>query len=316
MKKRIFLLVMASVLAFSGCGSVGQLAEKLEKKSSEDVQEKDDLDSESHEGSTENGNSDVDVASESSEAPESGDGYEYEAQINEEVKAIVASAQDLTDELEQINNLNDKYDEMEQKAESQAEMDYLCVNGKLVWKAEAESLLERLKETEGASYDDIYAEYQNWEKYVKTMAERMSYIYEGGSIQGMIIMGNEAERYRSEAYTLASTLADLKGEVAFSFPTSVGPSGYYGDYASDNYLIVTESMESGSYDVLIHPEGSEEIRGSATEDEETGDLYFVSDDGNMSAFLSCWSLGAGVSVTESDKEAFTAGQSYEFTYRY
>ncbi len=313
MKKRIFLLVMASVLTFSGCGSVGQ---SVEKNGTEDVQKNDSTDVESSEDTAESGSTDGSISSESSEVSESGDVYEYEAQINEEVKAIVASAKDLTDELEQINKLNDKYDEMEQNAETQAEMDYLCVNGKLVWKAEAESLLERLKETEGASYDDIYAEYQNWEKYVNTMAERMSYMYEGGSIQGVIIMGNVAERYRSEVYTLASTLADLKGEAAFSFPTSVGPSGYYGDYASDNYLIVTEGMESGSYDVLIHPEGSEEVRGSATADEETGDLYFVSDDGNMSAFLSCWSLGAGVSVTESDKEAFAAGESYEFTYRY
>ncbi len=316
MKKRLFLLVLAAALTFSGCGSVGQIVGKTDKTGTEDVQKNDDADAGSSEDTAESGSTDGSISSESSEVSESGDVYEYEAQINEEVKAIVASAQDLTDELKQVNKLNDKYDEMEQDAETQAEMDNLSVNGKLVWKAEAESLLERLKETEGASYDDIYAEYQNWEKYVNTMAERMSYIYEGGSIQGMIIMGNEAERYRSEAYTLASTLADLKGEAAFSFPTSVGPSGYYGDYASDNYLIVTEGMESGSYNVLIHPEGSEEIRGTATEDEESGDLYFVSDDGNMSAFLSCWALGAGVSVTESDKEAFTAGQSYEFTYRY
>lgn len=316
MKKRIFLLVMAAALAFSGCGSVGKLAGKTDKTGTEDVQKNDDEDMGSSEEAAQSESTDVSISSESSEAAESGEGYEYEAQINEEVKSIVASAQDLTDELEQINKLNDKYDEMEQQAESQAEMDYLCVNGKLVWKAEAESLLERLKETEGASYDDIYAEYQNWEKHVRTMAERMSYVYEGGSIQGMIIMANVAERYRTEAYTLASTLADLRGEAAFSFPTSVGPSGYYGDYASDNYLTVNEGMESGSYDVLIHKDGSEEIRGIATEDEETGNLYFVSDDGNMSAFISYGALGAGLSVTESDKEAFTAGQSYEFTYRY
>ncbi len=316
MKKRLFLLVLAAALVFSGCGSAGQVTGKTEKTGTEDVQKNDSTDVESSEDAVESGSTDGSISSESSEASESGDGYEYEAQINDEVKAIVASAQDLTDELKQINQLNDKYDEKSQSAETQAEMDNLSVNGKLIWKAEAESLLERLKETEGASYDDIYAEYQKWEKYVDTMAERMAYMYEGGSIQGMIIMGNVAERYRSEAYSLASTLADLKGEVSFSFPTSVGPGGYYGDYASDNYLIVTEGMESGSYNVLIHPEGSEEIRGTATEDEETGDLYFVSDDGNMSAFISCWSLGAGVSVTESDKEAFTAGQSYEFTYRY
>ncbi len=316
MKKRIFLLVMVAALTFSGCGSVGQSTEKHEENGTEDVQKNNNVETGSSEGASESGNSDSEAASENSDVSESGDGYEYEAQIKDEVKSIVASAQDLTEELEQINQLNDKYDEMQQNAETQGEMNDLSVNGKLIWKAEAESLLERLKDTEGVSYDDIYAEYQNWEKYVDKMAERMAYIYEGGSIQGMIIMGNAEGRYRSEAYTLASTLADLKGEVAFSFPTSVGPSGYYGYYASDNYLIVTDGMESGSYDVLIHPEGSEEIRGTATEDEETGDLYFISDDGNMSAFLSCWALGAGVSVTESDKEAFTAGESYEFTGRY
>ena len=38
MKKRLFLLVLAAALTFSGCGSVGQIAGKTDKTGTEDVQ--------------------------------------------------------------------------------------------------------------------------------------------------------------------------------------------------------------------------------------------------------------------------------------
>ena len=142
---------------------------------------------------------------------------ELSIQIENEVNEAVSSCDSLSDELVKIGEIYDKYDSYRMNASSQTEMNEKSVYGLQVWQAEVNSLLSRLKEADPSNYEsNLLPEHQNWEKYVDTMSERMAYEYEGGSIQPMIIMYNKAMRYKNDAYSLASTLAELKGEVTFS----------------------------------------------------------------------------------------------------
>lgn len=161
---------------------------------------------------------------------------DYTDTIKGEIDDIAGSAVDLSDELVKVNSLYDKYDEMRMNAQDQTSINLLSQWGTVVWKDETISLLDRISQSNSTQNKEIHDEYEKWEKYVPTMVERMSKTYEGGSMYPMIYSYNEAMRYKQMAYSLASSLADLKGDGAFTFPDST-PYGYYGDYAGDSYHV-------------------------------------------------------------------------------
>ncbi|MCR5557952.1 MAG: hypothetical protein K6F75_10380 [Butyrivibrio sp.] len=240
-------------------------------------------------------------------------------QIQSEVAGI-AAAGNLSDELEMVTELYDQYDDMRMSAETQTEMNEKAQWGTMVWVTEVESLMERIENCGNSSaIEQIRPAFEEWSANVDAMAEKMSYSYEGGSIQGMIILQNKGILYRNEAFALASTLADLNGDVTFSFPTR-DPYGYYGDFVGGDYLILTEGMESGSYTVLISKKDAGEITGYGFQADgeafgsSDGELTFASDDDSVSGALSYSAMGANFSVTESTNDAFPAGSSYEFSF--
>ena len=294
MNKKLIVLALSSAIVLVGCASVSN--ESAEENSS--LFESADISS-------------TEESSEDSATNESTD--ELSIQIEKEVNEAVSSCDSLSDELVKIGEIYDKYDSYRINASSQTEMNEKSVYGLQVWQAEVNSLLSRLKEADPSNYEsNLLPEHQNWEKYVDTMSERMAYEYEGGSIQPMIIMYNKAMRYKNDAYSLASTLAELKGEVTFSLPDHEA-DGYYGNYDGEDYLIINEGMESGSYSVLIHVEGKDELRGYATINPDADDysLAFTSEDGTISGSVSYFVLGATFYVTESDNASFRPEEVYD-----
>lgn len=299
MNKKLIVLALSSAIVLGGCASVSN--ESAEENSS--LFESADISS-------------TEESSEDSATNESTD--ELSIQIEKEVNEAVSSCDSLSDELVKIGEIYDKYDSYRINASSQTEMNEKSVYGLQVWQAEVNSLLSRLKEADPSNYErNLLPEHQNWEKYVDTMSERMAYEYEGGSIQPMIIMYNKAMRYKNDAYSLASTLAELKGEVTFSLPDHEA-DGYYGNYDGEDYLIINEGMESGSYSVLIHVEGKDELRGYATINPDADDysLAFTSEDRTISGSVSYFVLGATFYVTESDNASFKPEEVYDFTFCY
>ena len=240
---------------------------------------------------------------------------DYTEQIKSEIAALQSDS--LTDELISVNKLYDKYSAMTSNAETQAEMNCLCQWETLVWEDEVTSLLDRLKDEAGDNYANINSEYENWLKYVPSMAEKMTYIYEGGSIYPTMYSYNEAMRFKREAYTLASTLADIRNDAAFSFPDNT-PCGYYGDYAGNSYLIITEGMENGSYDILIHISDDKELRGwgSLEDAPESEFITFTSDDGAVEGRIDCFTLGASFYASVSDGAVVNTDETFEFTFKY
>ena len=248
----------------------------------------------------------------------SSDKDDYASRIRSEIAGIAESSGSLSKELVSVNELYDKYDELTTNAPDQASMNVLCQWGTEVWKDETVSLRDRIRESDPADAGDILAEYENWENHIPSMAEKMSYEFEGGSIYPMMYSYNEAMRYKRMAYVLASTLADISGELDFVFPDSTR-CGYYGDYAGDSYLLITEGMESGSYNILIHIDDTKELRGWGTvEDAPDSDTYlvFTSDDGSVKGNVAHSTLEASFYPTETDGSVIGPEGAYTFSFKY
>lgn len=258
------------------------------------------------------------IGEETQDSTGAADSDDYTDTIKGEIDDIAGSASDLSDELVKVNSLYDKYDEMRMNAQDQTSINLLSQWGTVVWKDETISLLDRISQSNSTQNKEIHEEYEKWEKYVPTMVERMSKTYEDGSMYPMIYSYNEAMRYKQMAYSLASSLADLKGDGAFTLPDST-PYGYYGDYAGDSYLIITEGMESGSYDIVIHIDDSKELRGTGEDyesPESTEVIMFTSDDETVKGMIDFFALEASFYVTETDGSVVGPEGAYTFTFKY
>ena len=321
MKRKLILALIAATLVMSGCGKEASVTDE-NNSVFEKIDQSEGSGSESGETTgnvSEAGAENGETATAETGAKEAGDASadtdDYTDQIKSEITALQSDS--LTDELVAINKLYDKYADMTANASDQTEMNCLCQWETLVWEDEVVSLLDRLKEKDSENYNNVYSEYENWLKYVPSMSEKMTYVYEGGSIYPTMYSYNEAMRFKREAYILASTLADVTGDVAFSFPDN-SPCGYYGDYAGDSYLIITESMEGGSYAIKFHIDDSKELIGyGSTEDApESEYITFVSDDGSVEGRIDCFALGASFYASVSDGAIVNTNDTYEFTFKY
>ena len=299
MKNKLVLALIVTVVVLSGC------AKEAAVSTEEQVE---------FETISQSGQQTSEVDKETIE--ESVTAEDYTDQIKTEIDEIKSDS--LSDELVKVNELYNKYDELRMNAQDQASINSLSQWGTLVWKDETLSLLDRIKEKDSGNYDDIFAEYESWEKYVTSMAEKMSENYKDGSIYPTIYSYNEAMRYKQKAYSLASALADLVGDAGCSFPDST-LCGYYGDYSEDSYLIVTEGMESDSYEVTVHLDASRQLNGYATSYEYPGDkkvLMFTSNDDTVKGTIDCFELDATFYVSETDGSVVEPEMAYSFSSKY
>ncbi|WP_022765203.1 hypothetical protein [Butyrivibrio sp. XPD2006] len=327
MKNKIILALIATAFVMSGCGKDASVPadnssvfEKVDQNTGANAESGDGA----GENAAESGNENADAnaadnnsenAADSTADESAADTDDYTEQIKSEVAALAQDS--LSDELAAVNKLYDKYADLTANAPDQTAMNCLCQWGTVVWEDEVTSLLDRLKEEDGGNYDSLHSEYENWLKYVPSMSEKMTYVYEGGSIYPTMHSYNEAMLFKREAYVLASTLADIRKDVAFSFPDNT-PCGYYGDYASDTYLIITEGMESGSYNIRIHLDGDKDLRGWGSQEDapESSFITFTSDDGTVEGRIDCFALGASFYASVSDGAIVTTDETYEFTFKY
>ncbi|WP_022770186.1 hypothetical protein [Butyrivibrio sp. NC2007] len=324
MKRKLILVLIAMTLVMSGCGKdasapdeSSSVFEKIDQSegSNQEAGQNSNADAVGSADANAAGNADANADGADSANQTTAETDDYTEQIKSEIAALASDS--LTDELVAVNKLYDKYADMTANASDQAEMNCLCQWETLVWEDEVTSLLDRLKEKDSENYNNIYSEYESWLKYVPSMAEKMTYVYEGGSIYPTMYSYNEAMRFKREAYVLASTLADVTGDVAFSFPDN-SPCGYYGDYAGDSYLLITEGMEGDSYAIKIHFDNSKELIGyGSTEDApESEYISFVSDDGSVEGRIDCFALGASFYASVSDGAVVNTNETYEFSFKY
>lgn len=331
MKKRFLAVAFAATMIMSGCGNAesegaltnedpavttteGEITEEnaASLESTEDSAVSDLEDTTDVASSTDE---EVTGAADAAEVEVEGteEGEDYTEQIKTEIAEIAAS-DSLAEEIKKVEELYNKYDDLRMNAETQAEMNSQAQWPELVWETEVESLMERIEKTEDSSVADIKAAYDEWSSNVDAIAEKMSFTYEGGSIQGMITVGNKATLCRNKAYGLAASLADINKETDFEIPAT-DPYGIYGDFSKGNYLILTEGMESGSYNVLISTDAGE-ITGTAVDGEGEKELAFTSDDDTIKGSVTYDNTVASFTVSESDGSVVKADDVFDFDLHY
>lgn len=318
MKQKIISIALATCFVLAGCAN-GATDTATNSLSVESIGSASSVGLENADESASNNENSGDASFANTDDYTAQNMADYTDKIKSEITENVSNNTSLTDELEGVCSIFDKYQNMVQNSEDQAQMNELSVFEITVWQEEYSSLLERIKETDSSSIDDIVAESENWSKYVDTMAERMSVSYCEGTIYPVIFNYNKAMRYKIASFGLASALADLNGEVTFMLPDA-DACGYYGNYDADEYLVITEGMESGSYEIIIQIDGKDSITGYAYADESeesSGEtLSFFSNDGTISGTIDYFALGASFTVTESDGAIVDQDQTYEFTFKY
>lgn len=296
MKKKILFAMIATVLALGGCGESGEESAPTFEGTAIEETDKSATDA-GKDGEQENS---------------------YDAQIKEEIAEIVKSAGSLSKELVSVNELYAKYDDLRANAQDQATMNELSKYGTQVWREEVASLLDRIKEKDASIYAEVFSSYEKWESRVPFMTEKMSEDYKDGSIYATTYAYNEAMRYKREAYVLASTLADVAKEYDFVYPDSTR-CGFYGDYEGSSYLTITEGMESGTYNIVIHIDDTKELRGyGEVENAPDSDTYllFTSNDGTVEGFVSHSNLEASFYVTKTDYSVVGPEGAYSFSFKY
>ncbi len=293
MRKRLLLSIITAMLLLNACSFNNNIS--LEESS-------------------------LDASSTETSAPENvSEDYssnDYSSQIKAEIDTAITDS--LSDELKNIDEIYNKYYEIDQNTTDQTQMNESSQWGTLVWKYESEKLLERIKEKSPTNYDDILSEYETWEKYIPSMVEKMSSFYENESIYSTIYSYNEAMRYRQKAFCLASTLADFMGDSNFTLPDS-SMCGYYGDYIANSYLIITEGMENGSYNIIIHIDNSKELHGYATLYKYPGDkdvLLFTSEDESVKGTIDYFEPDATFYVSETDNAVVYPEEAFTFRFKY
>lgn len=296
MKNKLVLTMVITAIILSGCSSSNaSLHEGKPKESDENT---------SNTTATQTSTNEV--------IPE-----DYTDQIKEEVAS--AKSDILLDELENVNELYDKYSLLEQNISSQSETDESISWGTMVWKEETLSLLNRIQETYPAKYDEIIEEYENWEKYIPSMAQKMCYLYEGDSSYSSKYTYIVAMRYKQKAHLLVNTIKDLMGEESLFYFPDFTPSGYYGDYTGESYIIITDGDKADTYYILIHIDEEKELRGSGYVEyfpDDIGVIFFTSDDETVEGTVDYCELYSDFYVSDTDGSIVGQEAAYSFSKKY
>ncbi|SHN62000.1 hypothetical protein SAMN02745247_02446 [Butyrivibrio hungatei DSM 14810] len=91
--------------------------------------------------------------------------------------------------------------------------------------------------------------------------------------------------------------------------------GCYGEYKNDHYLIISDGMEEGSFDIEIHIDDSKELKGYATIYEYPDSkevLLFTSEDGTVKGTIDGFETDVTFYVSETDGAVVGQEEAYSF----
>ncbi len=240
--------------------------------------------------------------------------HDYDKEIKDAVTEISSSASTVQDELNGIEALERRFNELTDKAETQVEINQTAKHSFDIWDSEINNLWSRVnKLLDAASKDNLLQEQRKWISIKdKIVPEALGPREEGGSIYPMLELSLFKDITKRRCYYLATIIADKNGE-AFTFPERSITGAYVdnqdtGDIYSS--LIITESMESG-YDATISIYRTATVEGTVTK--EGSDLIFTSYDESVKGIIRYGWSGASLEITEAGADSvLKKGDVYEF----
>lgn len=304
MKKRIYVMTLAIMFGLcSGCGK-----EQADSESqSIQAEEQTETDSKINNDAELNDNLEIDFT------------FDYSEDIKGDVDYVASNATSLQEELENIEQIIQKYTPLAQSAQSQMEMNISSGWFFVIWDTELNSLWSRFSNSaDPQTKERVLAEQRNWiDMKEEVTLLSLGTAEENGSMYPLLQNSFLEEITKNRAYVLANELAKIKGE-SFAMPEVSEKYGLFVDNqgTGDVYsFLITRQGWEGDDEAIISIYRQGETEGTFT-DNGNGELNFTSDDGSVKGIIKIngWN-GASFEITEiSGASAFSVGEIFEFPF--
>lgn len=304
MKKRIYVMTLA--LMFGLCSGCGKEQADSESQSIQ-AEEQTEADSKINNDAELNDNLEIDFT------------FDYSEDIKADVDYVASNATSLQEELENIEQIIQKYTPLAQSAQSQMEMNISSGWFFVIWDTELNSLWSRFSNSaDPQTKERVLAEQRNWiDMKEEVTLLSLGTAEENGSMYPLLQNSFLEEITKNRAYVLANELAKIKGE-SFVMPEVSEKYGLFVDNqgTGDVYsFLITRQGWEGDDEAIISIYRQGETEGTFT-DNGSGELNFTSDDGIVKGIIKIngWS-GASFEITEiSGASAFSVGEIFEFPF--
>ena len=304
MKKRIYVMTLA--LMFGLCSGCGKEQADSESQSIQ-AEEQTETDSKINNDAELNDNLEIDFT------------FDYSEDIKADVDYVASNATSLQEELENIEQIIQKYTPLAQSAQSQMEMNISSGWFFVIWDTELKSLWSRFSNSaDPQTKERVLAEQRNWiDMKEEVTLLSLGTAEENGSMYPLLQNSFLEEITKNRAYVLANELAKIKGE-SFVMPEVSEKYGLFVDNqgTGDVYsFLITRQGWEGDDEAIISIYRQGETEGTFT-DNGSGELNFTSDDGIVKGIIKIngWS-GASFEITEiSGASAFSVGEIFEFPF--
>ena len=304
MKKRIYVMTLA--LMFGLCSGCGKEQADSESQSIQ-AEEQTETDSKINNDAELNDNLEIDFT------------FDYSEDIKADVDYVASNATSLQEELENIEQIIQKYTPLAQSAQSQMEMNISSRWFFVIWDTELNSLWSRFSNSaDPQTKERVLAEQRNWiDMKEEVTLLSLGTAEENGSMYPLLQNSFLEEITKNRAYVLANELAKIKGE-SFAMPEVSEKYGLFVDNqgTGDVYsFLITRQGWEGDDEAIISIYRQGETEGTFT-DNGNGELNFTSDDGSVKGIIKIngWN-GASFEITEiSGASAFSVGEIFEFPF--
>ena len=245
--------------------------------------------------------------------------FDYSEDIKADVDYVVTNSTSLQEELENIEQIIQKYTPLAQSAQSQMEMNISSRWFFVIWDTELNSLWSRFSNSaDPQTKERVLAEQRNWiDMKEEVTLLSLGTAEENGSMYPLLQNSFLEEITKNRAYVLANELAKIKGE-SFAMPEVSEKYGLFVDNqgTGDVYsFLITRQGWEGDDEAIISIYRQGETEGTFT-DNGNGELNFTSDDGSVKGIIKIngWN-GASFEITEiSGTSAFSVGEIFEFPF--
>ena len=245
--------------------------------------------------------------------------YDYSEDIKAEIDDVVSNSASLQKELENIEEMIEKYTPLAEAAQTQGEMNVSSRWFYVIWDTELNNLWSRFSNlADPQTKEKLLAEQRNWIAMKEEVTlQSIGSIEENGSIYPLLQNAFLEKITRNRSYILANALAEINGE-SFVMPEISAKYGLFVDNQGTGNVyssLITKQNLEGDDEAIISIYRQGETRGTFI-DNGNGELAFASDDGSVKGIikLNGWD-GASFKVIETSGESvFSTGEEVVFPF--
>ena len=308
MTKRLGWLTLALLLLLTGCGTAKN-SDKTDKKETAVAS----ADAAKQEEKDKDKDKDNQTLAESEEQEAFDPWKDYTVEIKDAVSKAVASSESLSEEMEKIEKLQERYyDDPMMQEYSQAERNQIAQWLYVVWDTEINNLWSRMSdELDADTKEKVLTSQRIWIILKEAGLSEALSDYVDGSIYPMLQSQELGKTTRTRVYYMADIFAKFKGEE-FEKPELpiVGRFVEPKDGKAERLLIIREGMEGG-YLVMMSIDDVGSLTGTLVK--ENGKWIFENSAFGIRGEIIVGWKGAAFKVKKTQGGVLKEGKTYRFS---